>query len=114
MNYYYNSQIIEIFIYFDFISSKVVKSNIGFFLMILATFGSFYVPSPIMFPVFLLLGGLATAIKYKSQPREEMEPIKIKWGNFFLWAGVLVAAAVAGGITAYKPVLIFENFLFST
>jgi chromate transporter len=63
-----------------------------------------------MFPVFLLLGGLVTAINYKRQPREEKEGFKVKWANFILWASVLVVAAIAGGITDIKQVLIFENF----
>lgn len=92
------------------IVGKVVKTNLAIFIMILAAFGSFFTPSPIMFPIFLLLGGLVTAFDYKRQPREKMERLKVKWGNFILWAGVLIVAAIAGGITDIKQILIFENF----
>ncbi len=92
------------------IASKVIKTKLAVFLMIIAAFGSFLTPSPIMFPVFLLVGGLITAINYKRQPREEMERLKVKWENFILWAGVLIVAAIAGGVTDIREVLIFENF----
>lgn len=92
------------------ITSKVVKTNLAIGLMILAVFGSFFSPSPVMFPVFLLLGGLVTAFNYKRHPQKEMERFKVKWGNFFLWIGVLIIAAVAGAISNIREVLIFENF----
>ncbi|MCP4460234.1 MAG: chromate efflux transporter [Cytophagales bacterium] len=92
------------------IGRKVVKTNLAIFLMILAVFASFFTPSPVMFPVFLLIGGLVTAINYKRQPHEEKEGIKIKWENFILWASVLIVAAIAGALTDVKQVLIFENF----
>jgi len=92
------------------ISSKVVKTGTGYFLMILAAVGAFLVTSPIFFPVFLLIGGLVTSLNYKRHPREEKEGIKIKWANFVLWAGVLVVAAIAGGIMNSRELLIFENF----
>ncbi len=93
------------------IASKVVNSKIGFGLMILAAIGSFYLPYPFLLPIFLLLGGLTTAVNYKKHEKEEKEPgLKIKWNNFFLWAGVLVFAALAGGIFQIRPILLFENF----
>ena len=92
------------------IASKVVKTNLAVFIMILAVLGSFLAPSPGLFPILLLFGGLATTINYKHQPREEKEGFEVKWANFILWASVLIVAAIAGGITDIKQVLIFENF----
>ena len=59
----------------------------------------------------LLFGGLSTSIKYKNQPKvAEDKSFQIKWSNFYLWGGVLVVAALAGALTQYKPILLFENF----
>jgi chromate transporter len=92
------------------IASKVVNTNLGFFLMILSALGAFYMPSPILLPIMLLLGGLATSFKYKSHEKEEKQDLKIQWSNFLLWGLVLIGAAVLGGVSQIRPVLLFENF----
>ena len=92
------------------ISSKVVNTNVGFFLMILSAMGSFYMPTPYLLPVFLLFGGLVTALNYKDHPREEKNKLKIKWNNFVLWGAVLFVAAIVGAIMDYRLVKLFENF----
>ena len=63
-----------------------------------------------MFPGLLIVGGLVTAFKYKSQPIQEKDRIKIQWSNFILWAGVFISVAVLGGVTQYLPLRLFENF----
>lgn len=91
--------------------TKMVKSTEAMILMLISAFVSFFYSSPYLFPIMLVLGGLSTAIKYKRQPKvEEDKPLTIKWANFYLWAGVLVLAAIAGAITNYQPILLFENF----
>jgi chromate transporter len=91
--------------------SKMVKSSEAMILMLISAFVSFFYSSPYIFPVMLILGGLSTSVKYKTQPKiEEEKPLKIKWSNFYLWGGVLILAAVAGAITKYQPILLFENF----
>ncbi|RIW16197.1 chromate efflux transporter [Algoriphagus lacus] len=91
--------------------TKMVKSTEAMILMLISAFVSFFYSSPYIFPVMLLLGGLSTSIKYKNQPKvEEEKALVIKWSNFYLWAGVLVLAAVAGAITKFQPILLFENF----
>lgn len=91
--------------------TKMVKSTEAMILMLISAFVSFFYSSPYIFPVMLLLGGLSTSIKYKNQPKvEEQKALVIKWSNFYLWAGVLVLAAVAGAITKFQPILLFENF----
>lgn len=92
------------------ISTKVVKTKFGLMLLILSALASFTLKSPYAFPVLILLGGLATTWKYKNQPVEEKESIKINWSNLILWGVVFVAIAVLGGITRYQPILILENF----
>ena len=91
--------------------TRMIKTPEAIVLMLLSAFVSFFYSSPYIFPILLLLGGLSTSIKYKNQPKVvENKSLHIKWSNFYLWAGVLVVAAVGGAITQYKPILLFENF----
>jgi chromate transporter len=91
--------------------SKMIKSTDAMILMLISAFVSFFYSSPYIFPIMLVLGGLSTSIKYKNQPKvEEDKSLIIKWSNFYLWGGVLILAAVAGAITKYQPILLFENF----
>ena len=92
------------------IAIKVVNTRIGVGLMIMSAFASFALKSPYAFPVLIIFGGLATTWKYKSQPIEEKERIKIKWANLILWISVLLIAAIVGGVTQFQPIKIFENF----
>ena len=93
------------------ISTKVIESKSGILVMILSALLSFMVASPFVYPIFLILGGLTTALKYKRQPIvEKTEPLTIAWDGFLLWAGVFVIAAVLGAITRWPPIVIFENF----
>ena len=91
--------------------SKMVKSTEAMILMLISAFVSFFYSSPYIFPIMLLMGGLSTSIKYKTQPKvEDEKSLNIRWSNFYLWAGVLIVAALAGAITKYQPILLFENF----
>lgn len=92
------------------ISSSVVSTRTGFFLMIISTMCAYIFRTPWAFPIMLLLGGFITAFKFKEQPMEEKTTIKINWSNFILWISVLVFAAILGGITKYLPIRLFENF----
>ncbi|TDQ13751.1 chromate transporter [Algoriphagus boseongensis] len=91
--------------------SKMVKTTEAMVLMLISAFVAFFYSSPYIFPVMLIFGGLSTSIKYKNQPKsEEDKSLVIKWSNFYLWAGVLIIAAIAGAITKWQPILLFENF----
>ena len=92
------------------ISSSVVSTRTGFFLMFISAFVAYIFRSPWTFPIILIFGGFVTAFKFKQQPIEEKDRIKINWSNFILWISVLVFAAVLGGITKYLPIRLFENF----
>lgn len=96
------------------ISVKVIKSSLGVVIMIISALVSFFFRSPYIFPFLLILGGLATAHRYKQQPKEEKEGIHIQWANLILWAGVFVFVAGLGGLTKSNPDLLpirlFENF----
>jgi chromate transporter len=61
-----------------------------------------------------LIAGCITALNYKAHPREEKKKFEVHWDNFFLWAGVLIFAAVLGSFTktipSFLPIRLFENF----
>lgn len=92
------------------ISLKTVTTRTGIALMILAAVISYFAQTPFIFPVILIIAGLITSLKFRSQPREEKQKLTIDWSNFLLWAGVLIFAAALGGITKALPVKLFENF----
>jgi chromate transporter len=92
------------------ISHKTVRTKTGFGLMIIAAVVSYIFQTPFVFPLIIIGAGLVTSLKYRAQPREEKQRINIQWSNFLLWAGVLVSAAILGGVTRSLPVKLFENF----
>ncbi|WP_246202886.1 chromate efflux transporter [Fulvivirga lutimaris] len=92
------------------ITMKVVKSATAVILMILSMLAALFYPSPYLFPIILVVAGLISSGKYKAQPIEKKDEIKIEWANFILWAGVFILAAVLGGVTKYLPLRLFENF----
>ena len=92
------------------ITLKTVYTKSGVALMLSAALASYYFQTPFVFPIVLIIAGALTALKYRKQPKIEKEPIRINWSNFFLWAGVLIIAAIVGKITGSLPVRLFENF----
>lgn len=92
------------------ISRKVVTTKLAFVLMVISAVASYILKSPYAFPALIILGGLATTWKYKRQPVEEKDKIKIQWNNLILWVSVLLFAAILGGVTQFLPVRLFENF----
>lgn len=96
------------------ISLKTVTTRTGIVLMVMAAVASYFLNTPYVFPITLLIAGFVTAFKYKAHPKETKKPFSISWANFLLWAGVLVFAAVLGGITKnsqdFLPIRLFENF----
>lgn len=92
------------------ISLKTVNTKTGIALMIVSAVVSYYIQTPYIYPIILIGAGLVTSMKFRSQPKESRERLKVNWANLLLWAGVLVFAAALGGITKALPVKLFENF----
>jgi chromate transporter len=92
------------------ISLKTVTTKTGVVLMVAAAIASYYIQTPFVFPVILLVAGAVTAFKYKAHPKEEKKGFRIQWANFILWIGVLLVAAGLGGVTGALPIRLFENF----
>ena len=96
------------------ISLKTVTTARGIALMIVAGVASYFIRTPFVFPITLLVAGAITALNYKAHPREEKKKFDVPWANFFLWAGVLIFAALVGALTRdlpnALPIRLFENF----
>ncbi len=92
------------------IGIKVVKTKMSVVLLLLAAVAAFVFPSPYITPIWILLGGLATSLKFDQHEKMEKQPIKIEWSNFILWLGVFMFSVVFGKITNNLPVRLFENF----
>lgn len=92
------------------IASKVINTKTAGALMALSAIVTYFISKPAALPIVLVFAGTLTAFKYKKQEIEEKEKVKIKWGNFTLWALVLVTAALVGAFTQDRFVLLFENF----
>jgi len=92
------------------ISFKVINSKTGILLLLFSAVVSYSVGSPYILPILLLIGGAVTAIKFKSQPLEEKDKLKINWANFLLWGAVFLFSAGLGGLTQALPLRLFENF----
>ena len=92
------------------IARKVIHNRLDLVLGVVSALTAYAFPSPYITPVLIIAGGVVTALKYREQEHMEKAPIEVKWANFFLWLGVLIAAAVLGVITKSLPVRLFENF----
>jgi chromate transporter len=99
------------------IGLRTVKTKTGIALCIVAGVATYFIKTPIVFPVTLLIAGSITAFKYRSQPKDEKKPTGIRWENFFLWIGVLIMVGALGLITkalgygeVLLPIRLFENF----
>ena len=97
------------------ISVKTINTKTGIGLMVIAAVTSYFIQTPFVFPVILFGAGLVSALKYRSQPKEEKKRINVPWSNFILWLGVLVFAALLGWATksvpqVTRPIRLFENF----
>lgn len=98
------------------IGLQTVKTKTGIALTIIAGVATYFIKTPFVFPITLLIAGTITAFKYRSHPKEEKKPVGIRWENFLLWIGVLVFVGALGLITkklGYEvllPIRLFENF----
>ena len=92
------------------ISIKTVNTRKGIVLMVIAGVASYFIKTPFVFPIILLIAGVVTAFDYKAHPKVEKSKFSVTWSNFLLWAGVLIFAAVLGALTKSLPILLFDNF----
>ena len=97
------------------ISLKTVNTQLGIIVMIASGVVSYFIQTPFIFPIILLVAGTVTSFNYKAHPKQEKQKITVSWANFFLWGGVLIFVALLGWVTKSVPavtipVRLFENF----
>lgn len=92
------------------IVKKVIHTKTSVILLIISAAISVWINSPYLFPPLILAGGFITAFKYKAQPIEEKEKIKIRWTALIIWISVLILIAVIGLFTQSLPIRLLENF----
>ncbi len=97
------------------ISLKTVNTQLGIIVMISSAVISYFIQTPFIFPILLLLAGVVTSFNYKAHPKQEKQKISVPWANFLLWGSVLIFVALLGWVTKSIPVVtipvrLFENF----
>ena len=93
-----------------------VRNTITFLIMLVSTVIIYFLfKLPIMFPLVILLGGIATNLSKKRIPQVEQKPSKIKWWNFWLFGIIFIAAGIISETARKeewpnrKPINLFEN-----
>jgi chromate transporter len=89
---------------------KVIHTKTSVALLLASVTISFFISSPFVYPALILAGGCFTAFKYKSQPIQEKQKIKIRWTALIIWIGVLLLIAIIGTLTKSLPIRLLENF----
>ncbi len=92
------------------ISSKVVNTNMGIFIMLIATIIAFAIRSPFVYPAIIIGAGMLTSLNYRKHEREMKGDVDVRWISLILWAGIFLLVAGLGIITQLKPIRLFENF----
>ena len=71
--------------------------------------------TPWIFPMLIVLGGVATNLSHKRIPQVETKPKKIKWWNIWLFAIIFIVAGIVSEMARThdwpnrKPINLFEN-----
>jgi chromate transporter len=93
-----------------------VKNTITWIIMIISTVITyFFFKSPLIFPVLIIVGGIATNLSRKRIPQVEEKPKKIRWWNFWLFGIIFIAAGIISERARIdkwanrKPINLFEN-----
>jgi chromate transporter len=93
-----------------------VKNTITWVIMIIASVLTyFFFKWPAIFPLLIVIGGLATNISRKRIPQVEEKPRKIRWWNFWLFGIIFIAAGIISERARIdnwphrKPINLFEN-----
>ncbi|WMN07569.1 chromate efflux transporter [Marivirga arenosa] len=92
------------------IVKKVIHTKTSVILLVVSASITVLINSPYLFPLLILAGGFITGLKYKAQPIEEKEKIKIRWTALIIWISVLILIALIGLFTQSLPIRLLENF----
>ncbi|HTD92557.1 MAG TPA: chromate transporter [Chitinophagaceae bacterium] len=93
-----------------------IKNTITWAIMLVSTFATFFFfKLPVIFPLVIVIGGLATNLSKKRIPQVEEKPRKIKWWNFWMFGIIFIAAGIISERAKThnwpnrKPINLFEN-----
>ncbi|WP_276504153.1 chromate transporter [Terrimonas pollutisoli] len=93
-----------------------IRNTITWFIMIVSSIATYFLfKLPAIFPLMIILGGVATNLSKKRIPQVEQKPSKIKWWNFWLFGILFIAAGIISETARKdnwpnrKPINLFEN-----
>lgn len=93
-----------------------VRNTITWIIMLISLIATYLLfRQPWIFPLLIVVGGVATNLSRKRIPQLEQKPRKIKWWNFWLFgivfilAGILSERARIDNWPNRKPINLFEN-----
>ncbi len=93
-----------------------IRNTITWVIMIISVAATYFLfKQPWIFPLLIVLGGVATNLSRKRIPQVEQKPRKIKWWNFWLFGIIFLAAGVVSETARQddwpnrKPINLFEN-----
>jgi chromate transporter len=93
-----------------------VRNTITWVIMLVSTAATFFFfKLPVIFPLLIILGGIATNLSKKRIPQVEQKPRKIKWWNFWLFGIIFIVAGIVSETAKKndwpdrKPINLFEN-----
>ena len=93
-----------------------VRNTITWLIMIISTAVTYFLfKLPLVFPLVILLGGIATNLSKKRIPQVEQKPAKIKWWNLWLFGIIFIGAGIISETARKeewpnrKPINLFEN-----
>lgn len=93
-----------------------VRNTITWLIMMVSMAVTYFLfKLPAVFPLVIILGGIATNLSKKRIPQVEQKPSKIKWWNFWLFGIIFIAAGIISETARKqdwpnrKPINLFEN-----
>ena len=101
------------------ISSKVITTKTGWILVVLSSIIAYLLAhfyghlkvTAFAFPLLLIIGGIASARKYRQHKRiRDKGEITIVWKNFILFLAVFIVGGAASAYFDLRLIKIFENF----
>ncbi len=93
-----------------------IRNTITWIIMVISTAVTyFFFKLPAIFPLLIVLGGVATNLSHKRIPQVEQKPRRIRWWNFWLFGIIFILAGIVSETARKndwpnrKPINLFEN-----
>jgi chromate transporter len=93
-----------------------VRNTITWVIMLVCVISTYlFFKSPWIFPLLIVLGGVATNLSHKRIPQHDTKRRKIKWWNIWLFAIIFITAGILSEVARKndwpdrKPIHLFEN-----